>query len=67
MIAHPLLPEQQVHPAQVWGTLSVEIQQRAIRLVAQLILHVMLARTHREEGEQEANHVHQPEWGQDSF
>lgn len=66
MIAHPPLPDQQVHPAQVWGTLSGEIQRQAIGLVAQLILHAVLARTRSEEGEQEANHAHRPEWDQNS-
>jgi hypothetical protein len=67
MIAHPPLPGQQVSPTQVWATLSVEIQRRAIGLVAQLILQVVLARTHGEEKEQEANHAHQPKWLQNSF
>ena len=66
MVAHPPLPDQQVCPTQVWGMLSGEIQRRAIGLVAQLILHIVLARTHCEEEEQEANHAHQPEWDQNS-
>ena len=67
MVTHPPLPNQQVSPTHVWATLPMEIQRRAIGLVAQLILHVVLARTHREEEEQEANHAHQPEWLQDPF
>jgi hypothetical protein len=67
MVTHPPLPDQQVSPTQVWATLSGEIQRRAIGLVAQLILQVVLARTHCEEEEQEANHAHQPEWFQNSF
>jgi hypothetical protein len=66
MVAHPPLPDQQVYPTQVWAMLSGEIQRRAIGLVAQLILHIVLARTHGEEEEQEATHAHQPEWDQNS-
>lgn len=67
MVTHPPLPDQQVSPTHVWATLSVEIQRRAIGLVAQLILHVVLARTHCEEEEQETDHAYQSEWRQNSF
>jgi hypothetical protein len=40
-------------PAQVWAKLSVEMQIRAIGLLAQLILNVAVSRTRPEECKQE--------------
>lgn len=45
--------DRQVVPAQVWAKLSVEMQIRAIGLLAQLILNVAVSRTRPEECKQE--------------
>jgi hypothetical protein len=54
-----VLTDRQVAPAQVWPKLSVEIQIRAIGLLAQLILNVAVSpRTRPEECKQEVDNAY---------
>jgi hypothetical protein len=47
------LTDRHVAPAQVWAKLSVEIQIRAVGLLAQLLLNVVVSRTRAQETEQQ--------------
>ena len=53
MDAHPLPTDQLVSPAQVWTRLAIDLQARAIRLMAQLALNLVAAPDERPPEESE--------------
>jgi len=57
MSSHPLSPEKQVPPAQVWSALSLDLRTRVIGLLAQLALNMVAARPGNECARKEVSHA----------
>ena len=57
MSSHPLSPEKQVPPAQVWSALSLDLRTRVIGLLAQLALNMVVTRLGNECAGKERTYV----------
>jgi hypothetical protein len=57
MSSHPLSPEKQIPPAQVWSALSLDLRTRVIGLLAQLALNMVAARPGNEGARKEVSHA----------